>query len=197
LFGFFFFFNDTATTEIYTLSLHDALPISQYPWRIEPLLLRPDDEYIVYPWSQGEFKVQNWRTGEVKHLLKYAGVLMAVAIAPDGKRIVGAFDQGLGWKQSFVLQVWDFDSGRELDQIKTDGPVPKAIRISSDGRSVFSITTDYTLYVWDLNSGKRLATATLDGMLSCVTIAPDGASILVGDQAGNVYCLDYYHSQRI
>src|SRR2546428_2479325 len=27
--AFFFFFNDTATTEIYTLSLHDALPISQ------------------------------------------------------------------------------------------------------------------------------------------------------------------------
>src|SRR3712207_9032141 len=26
--GLFFFFNDTATTEIYTLSLHDALPIS-------------------------------------------------------------------------------------------------------------------------------------------------------------------------
>src|SRR2546430_10310162 len=26
---FVFFFNDTATTEIYTLSLHDALPISQ------------------------------------------------------------------------------------------------------------------------------------------------------------------------
>src|SRR5207245_9064915 len=27
-FSFFFFFNDTAPTEIYTLSLHDALPIS-------------------------------------------------------------------------------------------------------------------------------------------------------------------------
>src|ERR1044071_10444805 len=27
----FFFFNDTATTEIYTLSLHDALPISRQP----------------------------------------------------------------------------------------------------------------------------------------------------------------------
>src|SRR5256885_7241671 len=33
---FFFFFNDTATTEIYTLSLHDALPI----WRE---LLRRND----------------------------------------------------------------------------------------------------------------------------------------------------------
>src|SRR2546430_12741573 len=29
----FFFFNDTATTEIYTLSLHDALPISPSPGR--------------------------------------------------------------------------------------------------------------------------------------------------------------------
>src|SRR2546427_9604295 len=27
-----FFFNDTATTEIYTLSLHDALPISSSPF---------------------------------------------------------------------------------------------------------------------------------------------------------------------
>src|SRR3712207_6932414 len=27
---FIFFFNDTATTEIYTLSLHDALPISDF-----------------------------------------------------------------------------------------------------------------------------------------------------------------------
>src|SRR6266436_8694110 len=33
---FFFFFNDTATTEIYTLSLHDALPISRS--RVSPAL---------------------------------------------------------------------------------------------------------------------------------------------------------------
>src|SRR6267142_6693930 len=40
---FFFFFNDTATTEIYTLSLHDALPISTFElslrrWPPEPPL---------------------------------------------------------------------------------------------------------------------------------------------------------------
>src|SRR6266540_7508641 len=36
---FFFFFNDTATTEIYTLSLHDALPIwSARSGRIVPSL---------------------------------------------------------------------------------------------------------------------------------------------------------------
>src|SRR3989454_1595377 len=34
--SFFFFFNDTATTEIYTLSLHDALPISRFPPAVDP-----------------------------------------------------------------------------------------------------------------------------------------------------------------
>src|SRR2546426_3953149 len=36
---FFFFFNDTATTEIYTLSLHDALPISRL--RVAPRCVGP------------------------------------------------------------------------------------------------------------------------------------------------------------
>src|SRR5574341_725371 len=36
---FFFFFNDTATTEIYTLSLHDALPICTIlAWLLTPLI---------------------------------------------------------------------------------------------------------------------------------------------------------------
>src|SRR2546429_4638345 len=34
---FFFFFNDTATTEIYTLSLHDALPIFELRRHLAPL----------------------------------------------------------------------------------------------------------------------------------------------------------------
>src|SRR5882762_7220377 len=38
--SFFFFFNDTATTEIYTLSLHDALPI------------RASDHYVGLPDGQ-------------------------------------------------------------------------------------------------------------------------------------------------
>src|SRR5256885_8805703 len=39
LISFFFFFNDTATTEIYTLSLHDALPISR---------LLPEADTVLY-----------------------------------------------------------------------------------------------------------------------------------------------------
>src|SRR2546430_12017612 len=52
MFLIFFFFNDTATTEIYTLSLHDALPISVPPGRVPgpdaprgvPRQVRPGDD---------------------------------------------------------------------------------------------------------------------------------------------------------
>src|SRR2546426_9186682 len=39
----FFFFNDTATTEIYTLSLHDALPISPFS---EPALFARASSWV-------------------------------------------------------------------------------------------------------------------------------------------------------
>src|SRR2546430_11295475 len=41
----FFFFNDTATTEIYTLSLHDALPILGQRHPLRPRLVGVDARY--------------------------------------------------------------------------------------------------------------------------------------------------------
>src|SRR3712207_8267327 len=51
-----FFFNDTATTEIYTLSLHDALPIScnfRCIWSFKrcPVLVIPELMPIASPWN--------------------------------------------------------------------------------------------------------------------------------------------------
>src|SRR5256886_11726851 len=43
---FFFFFNDTATTEIYTLSLHDALPISFRALNHE-IIMRVVDKFLM------------------------------------------------------------------------------------------------------------------------------------------------------
>src|SRR5688572_32809994 len=46
--SFFFFFNDTATTEIYTLSLHDALPILKIDKSfVSRMLQEPTDRRLV------------------------------------------------------------------------------------------------------------------------------------------------------
>src|SRR2546422_5898608 len=56
-----FFFNDTATTEIYTLSLHDALPISQRMLAakserdaVAGTLLFNAAHYALRPWPRSE-----------------------------------------------------------------------------------------------------------------------------------------------
>src|SRR2546426_4909635 len=45
-FCFFFFFNDTATTEIYTLSLHDALPISSSACQYQSLSISGSEDSV-------------------------------------------------------------------------------------------------------------------------------------------------------
>src|SRR6201996_9719389 len=46
---FFFFFNDTATTEIYTLSLHDALPI--FPHGLSLPMVVKKRQHLAHLWS--------------------------------------------------------------------------------------------------------------------------------------------------
>src|SRR2546426_10529858 len=61
----FFFFNDTATTEIYTLSLHDALPISNADYKTgstmtnAPIVIK---DVVIAGVSGGEFGVRGYVT---------------------------------------------------------------------------------------------------------------------------------------
>src|SRR2546429_10001435 len=58
--GMFFFFNDTATTEIYTLSLHDALPIyeeSRCSWAEAGIVGGECDSHLSWRGSFGQSPV--------------------------------------------------------------------------------------------------------------------------------------------
>src|SRR2546429_8600602 len=66
----FFFFNDTATTEIYTLSLHDALPIS---WKC---LRNFWDGTRRHVWAMGEYPLHAFVN--LEEMARYHGVLNSV-----------------------------------------------------------------------------------------------------------------------
>src|SRR4026209_3066024 len=75
---FLFFFNDTATTEIYTLSLHDALPIYEKSVAAtcapRPRFTQP----IVFPRSEERFS-RNAETDLVCRLLLDKNAVLATA----------------------------------------------------------------------------------------------------------------------
>src|SRR5260370_23480697 len=58
----FFFFNDTATTEIYTLSLHDALPISS----ASPFRKAAEQSFGSYDTWKAEFTRSEEHTSELQ-----------------------------------------------------------------------------------------------------------------------------------
>src|SRR2546427_4108251 len=65
----FFFFNDTATTEIYTLSLHDALPISRWPHGCGGVLgplRRPQNFLAESPGSSRQIRMPGGQPGDRK-----------------------------------------------------------------------------------------------------------------------------------
>src|SRR5207245_11499453 len=52
---FFFFFNTTSTSEIYSLSLHDALPICNLLSAVDYATLQPNVRQVSMSWAANEF----------------------------------------------------------------------------------------------------------------------------------------------
>ena len=68
---------------------------------------------------------------------------------------------------------------------------PMSVAVSPDGRRVVSGSWDRTVSVWDLDSGRRLASLAFDSSIRSVVCHPDNRHIVVGDDGGNLYCLEY------
>src|SRR5258708_13764150 len=67
----FFFFNDTATTEIYTLSLHDALPIFH---ELRPLRTSFPESGVLLPqsWERATGDRKSTRLNSSHQIISYA-----------------------------------------------------------------------------------------------------------------------------
>src|SRR5256886_16759805 len=113
---FFFFFNDTATTEIYTLSLHDALPICAPACAAAPPSLRPSAARCPAsapdPWRRG-------RTRRAPDSERPAGPLTAQCLAVSERSAMNFF-VGLDWARQ-AHGVCGLDA---TGQVRWQGRVP-------------------------------------------------------------------------
>src|SRR2546427_9877095 len=64
--NFFFFFNDPATTEIYTFSLHDALPISREHCDAAAQVIGPQSLFPREDLAAGQDHCENRRAGSIE-----------------------------------------------------------------------------------------------------------------------------------
>jgi len=103
-------------------------------------------------------------------------------VTPDGKLAVSA-------SEDKTLKVWELASGRELRTLTGHSGVVWGVTVTPDGQLAVSASLDKTLKVWELDSGHELLAFTADAYLYCCAVAPDGKTILAGDQGGKIHCL--------
>src|SRR6266478_7701341 len=138
----FFFFNDTATTEIYTLSLHDALPISPVEQTIAAVLMIGIVTAINVWGTRKSSDLQNWTT-----LVKVCIIILLSALllsfghhARDIPPAIGVVQHGVGLWSNFGLAMitvlwayegWQFGTYSAGEVIDPQKAFPRAFLMGS------------------------------------------------------------------
>src|SRR5258708_39840974 len=158
----FFFFNDTATTEIYTLSLHDALPI----W-VTCLGLSVDVSYAVSGSEDNTVRLWKPVTGECVRVFEgHETAITRVCISLDAAKILSADRGG-------VIKLWDLKSGECLRTIQAHSQSASGLHLTVDGKFAVSGSWDTTVKLWNLADGSCLKTFAHDDWVTSVDMTPD------------------------
>lgn len=126
-------------------------------------------------------------TGEcLRTLGGHTGWVSSVTLDADGRRAVSASDDRM-------LKVWDLETGMCLRTLQCYTHARFAA-LDADGRRAVSAGGDswwdvVEMTVWDLETGHEIASFTAEATLLCCALAPDGNTVVAGDQSGRVYFL--------
>ncbi len=112
-----------------------------------------------------------------------------VAVTPDGQQAISA-------SLDHTLKVWDLEYGRELLTLRGHTDRVTGIAVTPDGRWVISSSSDRSLKVWDLEQGVVMATFSGETPLQVCAFGPDGKTIIVGEQTGQVHFLRLEEEQQ-
>ncbi|HMA53291.1 MAG TPA: WD40 repeat domain-containing protein [Acidobacteriota bacterium] len=149
--------------------------------------LTPDGRRIISSnmgYSQ-EANVWSARTGRhLRTLEGHRGEVRAIAVSPDGRRIVTGGLDGL-------IKIWDAESSKERGSLEAHrGPV-RTLAVTPDNLRVISGSDDTTLKIWDLKVEKLLDTLRgHTGPVHSVAVSADGRRIVSGSADRSVRIWD-------
>ncbi len=129
-----------------------------------------------------DLKVWNTETGELTLTLQgHAEGVIAVKLIQGGQRAVS-----LSWDGT--LKVWDLQTGAILHSMGKRVVSRQSVEVTPDGKRAVSASGN-TLIVWDLDDGSSVANFIGESELTDYAIAPDGATVVAGDDKGRVHIL--------
>lgn len=149
---------------------------------VSQLAVTANPRLLIFP-SQEGLKVRDLATGrELRSLRGHSAEVHAVAITIDGRLAISA-------SHDKTLKVWELESGQEVRTLAGHTKCVLAVAVSLDGKQAVSASHDCTVRVWDLSRGSVIAGFTADAAMHACAVAPDGRTIVAGDDSGRVHFL--------
>lgn len=117
----------------------------------------------------------------VRPLVGHTADVPCISYSPDGTRIVTA-------SSDKTVRIWSADTGALL-HVLPHGDMVDWAEFSPDGKLVVSTALDDQIRVWHADTGKLLRSFP-DRYAFRVSFTPDGRTIVVGSQLGDIYFRD-------
>ena len=116
----------------------------------------------------------------------HEGVVTAITVTPDGKRIVsGSHDR--------TIRVWDMETGAAIgNTLEGHKGWVNAVAVTLDGKRIVSGSDDHTIRVWDLETGAAIGKPIKGhkSRVATVAVTQDGKRIVSGAVDGTIRVWD-------
>lgn len=149
-------------------------------------LLRQIETWEGRAWLCPQFPVLSQPGGSLRRILgSHRAPVTALAVTPDGKRILSGSEDG-------ILRVWSIKEGRELRTLVGHASRITAIAVAPDGRCA-TASDEPGIKLWDLDSGVEAGEFSRPGMAMserAVAFSEGGSHLLTASNRGLVVCWD-------
>jgi serine/threonine protein kinase/WD40 repeat protein len=140
--------------EVVVWDLHDRTPRSYCRgsvFDVHAVAFSPDGTTLA-SCGRGEVKLWDLATGRLLLDLKGGNYLIALAFAPDGKRL--AVGRAPAFGHPGGVDVWEIEDGLGIQTLRgLTGPIEK-VRFSPDGKRIAALAQDWQVGIWDRDPGR-------------------------------------------
>jgi WD40 repeat protein len=151
--------------------------------QVHSVSFAPDGQFLATSHWDGTVSLRNPATGEKLALLTKRKWPTGVRLSPDGKQAVTFSGNA---KQPDEIVLWDLATRRELRKWRGHGNVFDA-RISPDGMTLVTISSDRTAKLWHMATGQELGTLRGHELsINAVSFSPNGRMLATGGRDNSV-----------
>lgn len=151
---------------------------------VNAVAITPDASFAVSVSRDETLRTWDLVSGTTQTLEGHSDTVLGVAMSSDGRIAASVSEDG-------EIMIWDLRAGELEGPLGYHEERTHGVAMSADGSLLVTASHDRSLRVWSLDHRQQIVWVQTESPLRCCAIAPDGRSILAGDDRGAVHAFEW------